>query len=83
MMFDQEKRIKILEKKVEDLTELVKDLTSQQTKWLTLTEAYNKFGISKSVIRKRIIDGILIHSKDWKKNGRNYLINPKAIKKIS
>lgn len=82
-MFDQEKRIKLLEKKVEELIDIVKDLSSQQNKWLTLTEAYNKFGISKSVIRKRILDGILVHSKDWKRNGRNYLINPKSLKKIS
>jgi hypothetical protein len=82
-MFDQEKRIKLLEKKVEDLIEMLKDLSSHQTKWLTLTEANNRFGISKSVIRKRILDGILVHSKDWKKNGRNYLVNPKALKKIS
>ena len=82
-MFDQEKRIKLLEKKVEEYGEIIKDLQSQQTKWLTLTEANNRFGISKSVIRKRILDGILVHSKDWKKNGRNYLVNPKSLKKIS
>lgn len=82
-MFDQEKRIKLLEKKVEEYGEIIKDLQSQQTKWLTLTEANHRFGISKSVIRKRILDGILVHSKDWKKNGRNYLVNPKALKKIS
>lgn len=82
-MFDHEKEIKLLKKQVEFLMEAEKDRASRESKWLTLTEAHHKFGISKAVIRKRILDGVLIHSKDWKKNGRNYLVNPKALKKIS
>jgi hypothetical protein len=78
---DHEKRLKILEKEISEIKELVKEL-STQPKWISVSQASKQFDISPSVIRNRIYSGILIHSKDWKKNGRNFLINSKSIQKI-
>ena len=77
---NHEKRIAQLEKEIAQLKELIKPLTKQ--KWLTLYQTTEQFGVSRTVILNRIQNGLLVHLKDWKKNGNRYLINSKSVSKI-
>lgn len=77
---NHEKRIAQLEKEIAQLKELVKPLSKQ--KWLTLSQITEQFGVSRTVILNRIQNGLLVHLKDWKKNGNRYLINSHSIPKI-
>jgi len=76
---NHETRIKNLEKEIAQLKEEINKLIPPPLNWISLSEAYRQFNISPSVIRTRINSGELIHLKDWKKNGRNFLVNQKSI----
>lgn len=79
---NHEKRIKQLEDEVYVLKQQLKDLLKSEGKWMTVSEAQEKFGVSGRVIKRKIQIGELTHLKDWKRNGNRYLVNGNSIKKI-
>lgn len=79
---NHETRIKNLEKELAQLKEEIKALMPSAKSWISLSQAFREFDISPSVIRKKIVSGQLVHLKDWKKNGRKFLVNPQSIQKI-
>lgn len=79
---NHEKRIKQLEEEVYVLKQQLKELLRNEEKWMSLSEAYTRFDISPCVLRRKIKSGELKHLRDWKQNGRTYLVNGNSIKKI-
>lgn len=77
-MFDHEKRIKLLEKKVEELERI---LLSKSSKWLSMKEATSYLLVSKTVLYNRINNGYFIYGKDYRMNGNRYIFNINNIEK--
>ncbi|WP_330205540.1 hypothetical protein [Cyanobacterium sp. Dongsha4] len=77
-MFDHEKRIKQLEKKVEQLERM---LLSQSSKWLPVKEATSYLLVSKQVLYNRIKNGNFTLGKDYRMNGNRYIFNVNSIEK--
>ena len=79
---NHETRINQLEKEVYELKQQLKLLLKAEDKWMSLSEAYSKFDITPRVLRRKIKSGELKHLRNWKLNGRTYLVNQNSIKKI-
>ena len=79
---NHESRLRALEKEVKELKEII-GLFKQKNKWVTLTEASKQLDTTPTVIRNRILKGVLVHGKDWKRHGNRYLVNLINVRKIS
>lgn len=71
---NHEKRIKELERKVDELFQLVDNST-----WISLSQVKKIYNLSPSVIRRRIHNGDLKHKVDYRMNGNRYLVRRKSI----
>ena len=78
---NHESRIKQLEKRIDELEDLIKELVKEKGKWIKLSEA-SQYGVSPAVIRRKIKGGDFAHLKDWRMNGNRYFVNVNSIKKI-
>lgn len=79
---NHETRITQLERELDELKQQLKILLKAESKWMSLSEAYSKFDITPRVLRRKIKSGELKHLRDWKLNGRTYLVNGNSIKKL-
>lgn len=79
---NHETRITQLERELDEVKQQLKELLRSESKWMSLSEAYSKFDITPRVLRGKIKRGELKHLRDWKLNGRTYLVNGNSIKKI-
>jgi hypothetical protein len=78
---NHETRLKTLEKEVQQLKALLLERTSSR-QWLSLSEIKEQYAISPTVLRRQIKEEILVHKKDWIRNGKKYLVNVDALKKV-
>lgn len=79
---NHETRITQLERELNEVKQQLKLLLKAEGKWMTLSEAHSKFDVTPRVLRGKIKNGELRHLRDWKFNGRIYLVNGNSIKKI-
>ena len=82
-MYNHEQRITQLEQTNEELRQRIKQLEKIifPSNWIPPKQAASQLGISHRVILNAISSQKLTHKKDYKKNGRTYLVNVKNVEK--